>query len=264
MTSRHAQHKIQLYDLAETSDLVFAMAVEMAPEFGLALGDGIPLVGARIAGAAAVLGRPGFGVLPLAIPARTADQLVRAGRDDGPIVVWERVRGAGGGREERVWWITVPAGGLAHRGCTDTPGSDGSNARVSVLVVACGAGYVEEVGVVASEGQCDAVLADEGVREAEDVADVVACPFANGVRFQNGSGVFDRVRWVADAHLSDILAQLHAAFGGTVAARHCIAIAIRFVQRHFLASPVDDSIRGGAQGKAVGLFVGEQWGRSRQ
>ena len=253
-----------LNDLAETSDPVFAMAVKMAPELGLALGDGIPLVSARIAGAAAVLGRPGFGILPLAVLTHTADQLVRAGRDDGPIVVWERVRGAGDGREERVWWITVPAGSLAHGGCTDTPGADGSYARVSVLIVACGSGYVEEVGVVASKGQCDAVLADDGVGEAEDVANVVACPFANGVRFQNGSGVFDRVRLVADAHLSVILAQLHAAFGGTVAARRYIAIAIRFVQRHFVASPVYDSIRGGALGKAIGLFVGEQWGRSRQ
>ena len=244
MASRHAQHKIHLNDLAETSDLVFAVAVKMAPELGLALGDSVPLVGARIAGAAALFGRSGFGVLPLAILAHAADQLVRAGRDDGSVVVRERVRGAGDGREESVWRVTVPAGSLAHSGCTNAPGADGSDARVSVLFVACGVGYVEKIRIVASEGQRDAVLADDGVRESEDVANVVACPFADGVRFQNGSGVFDRVGLVADAHLSVILAQLHAAFGGTVTARHYIAIAIRFVQRHFLASPINDSIRG--------------------
>ena len=264
MASRHAQHKVHLNDLAETSNLVFAMAVKMAPELGLALGDRIPLVGARVAGAAALFGRPGFGVLPLAVLAHAADQLVRAGRNDGSVIVRVRVRGAGDGCEEGVWWITVPAGSLAHRGCTDTPGADGSDARVSVLIVTCGVGYVEEIGVVASEGQGDAVLADDGVGESENVANVVACPFADGVRFQDGSGIFDGVGLVADAHLSVILAQLHAAFGGTVAARHYIAVAIRFVQRHFLASPVDDSIRGGALGKAIGLVVGEQWGRSRQ
>ena len=243
---------------------MFTVAVKMAPELGLALGDGIALVGARIACAAAVFGGPGFGVLPLAILAHAADQFVRAGRDDGSVVVRVRVRGAGDGREEGVRWITVPAGSFAHGGCTDTPGADGSDARISVLLVACGVGYVEEVGVVACEGQCDTVLADDGVGESEDVADVVACPFTNGVRFQDGSGVFDRVGLVADAHLSVILAQLHAAFGGTVAARHYIAIAVRSVQRHFLASPVNDSIRGGALGKAIRLIVGEQWGRSRQ
>ena len=87
---------------------MFAVAVKMAPKL-LALGDGIALVSARIAGAAALFGRPGFGVLPLAILAHAADQFVRAGCDDGPIVVRVRVRGAGDGREEGVWWITVPA-----------------------------------------------------------------------------------------------------------------------------------------------------------
>ena len=264
LASRHAQRKVHLNDLAETSNLVFAMAVKMAPELGLALGHGIPLVGAGIAGAAAVLGRPGFGVLPLAVLAHAADQLVRAGRDDGSVIVRVRVRGAGDGREESVWRITVPAGSLAHHGCTDAPRADGSNARVSVLLVACGVCYVEEVRVVACEGQRDAVLADDGVGEPEDVADVVACPLADRVRFQYGSGVFDGVRLVANAHLSVILAQLHAAFGGTVAARHYVAITIRFVQRHFLARPVDDPIGGGALGKAIGLVVGEQRGRSRQ
>ena len=248
MASRHSIHKVHLNDLAETSNLVFAMAVKMSPELGLALGNGIPLVGARIAGAAAVLGRSGFGVLPLAILANAADQLIRAGRDDGPVVVRVRVRSAGDGREEWVRWITVPARSLAHRGGTDTPGADGSDARVSVLFVACGVSHVEEVGVVASEGQRDAVLADDRVGESEDVADVVACPFADGVRLEDGSGVFDGVGLVTDAHLSIILAQLHAAFGGTVAARHYSAITIRFVQRHFLAGPVDDSISGGALG----------------
>ena len=258
------QDKVHLNDLAETSDLVFAMAVKMAPELGLALGDGIALVGARIAGAAALFGGPGFGVLPLAILAHAADQLVRASRNDGSVVVRVRVRGAGDGREEGVWRVTVPARSLAHRGCTDAPGADGSDACVSVLFVACGVGYVEEVGVVTSEGQGDAVLADDRVGESEDVADIVACPFADRVRFQDSSGVFDWVGLVADAYLSVILAQLHAAFGGTVAVRHYIAIAIRFVQRHFLASPVDDSIRGGALGEAIGFIVGEQRSRSRQ
>ena len=165
IASRHVKHKVHLNDLAETSNLVFAMAVKMAPELGLALGDGIPLVGARIAGAAAVLGRPGFGILPFAILAHAADQLVRAGRDDRSVIVRVCVRGAGDGREEGVWWITIPAGSLAHRGCTDAPGSDGSDARISVLLVACGVGYVKEIGVVASEGQRDAVLADNGVGE---------------------------------------------------------------------------------------------------
>lgn len=264
MASRHAKHKIHSNDLAETSNLVFPMAVKMAPELGLAFGDGVPLVGARVAGAAALFGGAGFGVLPLAVLAHAADQLVRAGRDDGSVVVRERVRGAGDGREEGVWRITVPARRLAHRGGTDAPGADGSDASVSVLFVACGVGYVEKVRVVAGEGQRDAVLADDRVGESENVADVVACPFADGVRFQDGPGVFDGVGLVADAHLSVVLAQLHAAFGGTVAARHYVAIAIGFVQRHFLAGPVNDSIGGGALGKAVRFIVGEQRGRSRQ
>ena len=108
MASRHVKYEIHLNDLAKTSNLVFSMAVKVAPEL-LALGDGIALVSARIAGAAALFGRPGFGVLPLAILAHAADQLVRAGRDDGSVVVRVRVRGAGDGGEEGVWWITVPA-----------------------------------------------------------------------------------------------------------------------------------------------------------
>lgn len=31
-----------------------------------------------------------------------------------------------------------------------------------------------------------------------------------------------------------------------------------------MAGPIDDSIGGGSFGQAVGLFVSEQWGRSRQ
>ena len=87
---------------------------------------------------------------------------------------------------------------------------------------------------------------------------------ADGVRFENGSGVFYRVGLLAYANLSVPLSYLHAAFGGAVAAGHYVAVAIGLVERYFKAGPVDDSIGGGCLSQAVGLFVGEQWGGGRE
>ena len=99
---------------------------------------------------------------------------------------------------------------------------------------------------------------------AEDVANVVTGPLAHGVGFENCSAVFHRVGLIAYANLSVPLPQLHAAFGRAVAAGHCVAVAIGFVEGHFVAGPKDDSIGGGCLSQAVGLIVSEQWGRSRQ
>ena len=101
------------------------------------------------------------------------------------------------------------------------------------------------------------VLADDGVGVAEDVTDVVAGPFAYRVRFKDCSAIDCRMRLVADADLSVPLTQLHAAFGGTIAAGHYVTIAIGFVERDFVTGPVDDSVRGRCFGQAVGLFVCE-------
>lgn len=87
------------YDLTETSDFVYAVAVKMSL-LGLALGGRIALVGARVAGAGAGFGRAGFGVLPFAIVTDAADEGIGAGGDDGPVVIGIGVRCAGDGGEE--------------------------------------------------------------------------------------------------------------------------------------------------------------------
>lgn len=81
-------------------------------------------------------------------------------------------------------------------------GTNGTDAGVIVLVVARGTGYVPEVCVVAREGLLNSVLADDGMGVAEDVADVVAGPLTDGVRFEDCSAVFDGVGLFAYAHLS--------------------------------------------------------------
>ena len=144
------------------------------------------------------------------------------------------------------------------------PGSDGSDARVSVFVITRSAFDVPEVGVVAREGLLHGILADDRVGVAEDVADVVAGPLAYGIRFEDGSAVLCGMGLIADADLSVPLTELHAAFGRAVAAGHYIAVAAGFVEEDFIAGPVDDSIGGGCFGQAVGLFVCEQWGRNRE
>ena len=108
------------------------------------------------------------------------------------------------------------------------------------------------------------VLADNGVGVAEDIADVIAGPFANRVCFKDGSAIFCRMGLVPYADLSVPLTQLHAAFGRAVAAGHYTAVTVGLVEKDFVAGPVDDSIGGGCFGQAVGLFVGQQWGRGRQ
>ena len=227
------------------------------------IGCRIPFVGAGVAGAAAVLGRPGLGVAPLAGLADAADDGVGAAGDDGPVVVRVRVRRAGDGREEGGRRVAVPARGraLRHGGRVRAPGADGADARVAVLLLARGARHVPQVRVVARQRLLHAVLAHDRVRVAQDVADVVAGPFAHGVRLQDRAAVRHGVGLVADADLSVPLAELHAAFGRAVAAGHDAAVAVGFVEGYFVAGPVDNSIGAGCLGQAVGLFVGEQGGR---
>ena len=198
---------LRLDDLAETPDLVFAVAVKVSPGLGLGLGGRIDvaLVETGVAGAGAGFGRPGFGVLHVAGCTDAAVDGVGAGRDDGPVVVRVGVRGASDGREEWARRVAVPAGGFAHLRLVYPPCANGSDARVAVLVFARGAAHVPEVRAVAREGLLDGVLADEYVGKAGDVADVVTGPLADGIRFKDRSGVFHRVRLLADADLSDIL-----------------------------------------------------------
>ena len=141
------------------------------------------------------------------------------------------------------------------------PGSNGADAGVAVFVLAGGALDVPEVSVVAREGFLDRILADDGVGVAEDVGDVVGGPLADGVGFEDGAGVLCGVGLFADADLAVPLAEFHAAFGGAVAAGHDAAVAVGFVEGHFVAGPVDDAVGGGGFGQAVGLFVREQRGR---
>lgn len=251
------------YDLTETSDFVYAVAVKVSL-LGLALGGRIALVGARVAGAGASFGRAGLGVLPFAIATDAADEGVGAGGDDGPVVVGVGVCCAGDGGEEGIGRVAVPAGGLAHGAGVYSPWTDGTDTGVSVFVVARGAAYVPEIRVVAREGLLHGVLADDGVGVAEDVTDVVAGPLTDWVCFEDRPAVFYRVGLVAYTYLSVPLPELHAAFGRSVAAGHDAAVAVGFVEGNFLAGPVDDSIGGGCLGQAVGLFVGEQWGCGRQ
>ena len=144
------------------------------------------------------------------------------------------------------------------------PGTDGPNTRVSIFIFTRSALDLPEVGVVAREGLLDCVLADDGMGVAEDVADIVAGPFADGVRFENGSAVLGGMGHFADTDLSIPLTEFHAAFCRPVAAGHYPAVAVGFVEEDFVAGPVDDSIAGGCFGQAVILFVGEQWRRKDQ
>ena len=200
-----APQGLRLDDLAETPDLVFAVAVEVSPGLGLGLGGHIALVETRVAGARAGLGRPGFVVLHFASLTDAAVDGVGAGGDDGSVVVGVGVRCAGDGREEWVRRVAVPAGGFAHFGLMYSPCANGTDACVSVLFFARGAGHVPEVRAVAGEGLLNGVLADEAVGKTGDVADVVTGPLADRVRFENCSGVFHRVGLLAYAHLADIL-----------------------------------------------------------
>ena len=86
------------------------------------------------------------------------------------------------------------------------PWPDGTDAGISVLVVARGACYAPEIGVVACEGLLNGVLAYDRVGVAEDVADIVAGPFAHGIRLEDCSAIFHRVGLVAYAYLSVPLA----------------------------------------------------------
>lgn len=229
-------------DLTEAPDFVYAVAVQMSllrhHHLGLALSRRIALISPRIAGTRAGLGLAGLGVLPLAARADAAGDAVRAGGDDGAVVVRVRVRGAGGGGEERVGRVAVPAAGaaLAHGLGVAAPGPDGPDARVAVGVLAgAAAGDAPEVGAVARQRPLHHVLAHDRVRVAEDVADVVARPLAHRVRFQHRPAVLGRVGVVADADLPVPLPELHAAFGRAGAAGHDVAVAVGFVEGDFVA-----------------------------
>lgn len=145
-----------------------------------------------------------------------------------------------------------------------SPWTNGTDAGVSVLVFARGAAHVPEIDVIACKGLLDSVLAYDGMRIAENVADVVAGPFANGVCFEDCAGVFRTVWLFAYADLSVPLPKLHTAFGRAVAASHYAAVAVGFVERDFMPCPVNDSVGRGCLGEAIRLIVGEQWGRGRQ
>ena len=240
-----------------------AVAVEMSLPMP-ALGGGIALVRTRVAGTASILGLAGIWVFPFAFLADTASDGVGAGGDDGPVVVGIGVCCARDGGEEWVGPVAVPAGGRAHCAGVCSPGTDWADTRVSVLIVTGSALDIPELRVVTGERLLNGVLADDGVGVAEDVADVVAGPLANRVRFKDCSAVFDRMGLVAYAYLSIPLTQLHTAFGRAVAAGHYVTIAIGFVERYFVTHPVDDSICGGCFSQAVGLFVGEERARGRE
>ena len=187
---------------------------------------------------------------------------IGAARDDGSVVVRVRVRGAGHGREECVRGVAVPAGCWAHFAQVDAICANGSDACVSVLFFANGAGHVPQVRAVAREGLLDSVLASEGVGEAGDVADVVTGPRCDGVRFEHRSAVLlGVVGLLAYAHLADVSAENHATFGRAVAAGHDVTGTVDLVEGYFVAGPEDDSIGGRGLGQAVGLFVREQRGR---
>ena len=258
-----AQH-IRLDDLTEAPDLVKTMTVSVSPLHPAALGRHIPLVGARVASTASVLCGTGLGVLPRARFPDAASDLVGAGRDDGTVVIRVGIRGAGDGREERVGRVAVPAGRGAHGAGVGAPGTDGSDAGFSVLIITRGAFDLPELGIVAREGLLHRILAHDGVGVAEDVADVVASPLAYGVRFEDSPAVYRGMRLFADADLSVPLTEFHAAFGRAVAAGHYTTVAVGFVEGDFIAGPVDDSVGGGCFGQAVGLFVREQGGRKRE
>ena len=116
------------------------------------------------------------------------------------------------------------------------PGPHGPHARVAVLVLAGrAAGDAPEVRAVARQRLLHHVLAHDRVRVAEDVADVVARPLADRVRFEHGPAVLCRVGVVADADLPVPLAQLHAAFCRAGAAGHDVAVAVGFVEGDFVA-----------------------------
>lgn len=198
----------------------------------------IPPIKPRIARTRPGLGLARVGVLPLAALADAAGDLVRRRGDDGAVVVRERVRGARGGREEGVRRVAVPAAraALAHGGRVGAPGPHGPHARVAVLVLALGAaGRAPEVRAVARQRLLLHVLADDRVRVAEDVADVVARPLAHGVRFEDRAAVLGWVGVVADADLAVPLAELHAAFCCAGAAGHDVAVAVGFVEGDFVA-----------------------------
>lgn len=186
---------------------------------------------------------------------------VGAGRDDGSVVIRIRVRGARDGREEWVRRVAVPAGCFAHFGQVHSPCADGPDACVTVLLFAFGAGLFEQVPAVTCESLLDSVFAHDGVGETGDVANVVTGPCADGVRFEDRSGVFYGVGLLAYADLAVILSNWHAAFGRAVAAGHDAAVAVGLVEGYFIASPENDPVGWRGLGQAVGLFVGEQWGR---
>ena len=235
-----------------------SMAVEMSLGLGLAFRGRVALVGTRVAGAGTGFGLTGQGVLPLATVTNAADDGVGAGGNDGAVVIREGVCCAGNGREERVGRVAVPAGGgtFAHCCSMYSPWTDGTDAGVSILVFARGAAHVPEVDVVARKGLLNTVLAHEVMGVAQDVADVVAGPFAIRVCFEECAGVLNSVRLFAYADLSVPLPELHTATGRAVATLNN-AGTVGFVKRDFLPCPINDSVGCGCLGEAVRLFVGE-------
>ena len=92
------------------------------------------------------------------------------------------------------------------------------------------------------------VLTYDGMGVTEDVADVVAGPLTDGVRFQYGSTVLCRIWLFADTDLSIPLTYLHATFCRAVAAGHYTAVAVGFVEGDFITGPIYDSVGGGCFG----------------
>ena len=165
-----------------------AMAVRMS--LGLGLGSCVTLIGAWAAAAHTIFGRAGLGIFPLAIRTNAADHGVGAHAEDGPVVHGEGVRCACDGREKRVGSAAVAAGVcvLRHFAIILSRWTNGINASLSILLMANGAG-IPEVHAVTRKGFLRGIhiFAGDGVRVAEDVADVVV--FRSGVRFDDASRV---------------------------------------------------------------------------
>ena len=221
----------------------------------------VPLISAQFAITAPILRGTGFGVLPLAGFADTARDFVGTSRNDRAVVVRIRIRCARDRGEERIRRITIPARSRTHSRGVRAPRSHGSNARVPVLILAGCALDMPKIRIIARERFLNRILTDDRVGVAEDIRDVVRRPLADGVSFKNSAAILRRMRLFADTDLTVPGAEFHAAFCGAVGAGHDAAVAVCFVEGHFVAGPVDDAVGGGGFGEAVGLVVGEEWGR---
>ena len=152
-----------LDDLTETPDLMCAMSVKMSSGLGLVLGNHITLIRSLVAATGARLGRASLGIRERAIRTDVAVDGVGTGRNDGPVVVREHVRPTGGGREERVGRVAIPARGRAHVLGVLPPWSHRTHARVPVRIVTLGALDTPQILAVPRKGALHGVFADEVV-----------------------------------------------------------------------------------------------------